>query len=135
MRHHAPRRQLPTAVLVRWLALCLPVGLYHLWRQHRWNVPIKLGISAVSTLCGLLTFVAILTMLSNPAPVEAQTSAALLMSRDIYPLVADPDGGQYHLEGCVYAPENALPVTLRVAAQQHMQADERCNPPRHTVGQ
>ena len=129
----APRRQVLPALLVRWLVLCLPVGLALLWRrQHRWRWTLKLSVSLLAVFSSLCMLAGIVDLLSSPSPVMAQSAASMVLQRDIYPLVADPDGTSYHLEGCIHVPGNAVPITLRVAAEQNIPADERCNPPRYT---
>lgn len=117
---------------IRWLAFCLPVGLYKLWlHQRRIHWPLKAVISLVSIAFCACSIAGIISLFSTPLPVMAQT-APVQIQVDLYPLVVDVEGTQYHLEGCIYAPASeAIPITLAQAARQGIPADERCNPPRH----
>ncbi len=126
------RRRMPYPELVRWLAICLPVGLYHLWHErYRLHWSIKIGISALATGFAICLYVGVISLFSAPSPVMAQSSSVQLVQRDIYPLVVDADGSQYHLKGCVHCGEDALTITLVQAARQGIPPDERCNPPRY----
>ncbi len=132
MRRVHRRRRMPYAELARWLALCLPIGLYHLWHEkYRMHWLMKVFISVAASAVTVCIFVGVLSLFARPNPVMAQTNSAVLAQRDIYPLLVDPDGGHYHMEGCVYADPEALPITLVQAARQSIPADELCNPPRY----
>ena len=122
---------MPLPVLCRWLAFCLPAGLFYLWRrQYRWGLLRKLVISCLSIVLTAVLWAGVLNLFTRPIPILAQANAVVLQ-RDIYPLVADLHGTTYHLAGCVHAPEDAVPITLDTAAQRKIPADERCNPPRY----
>ena len=127
------RRRMPYPELVRWLAICLPVGLYHLWNErYRWHWAVKLGISALATGFAICLYTGVISLFSTPSPVMAQSSPVQLSQRDIYPLVVDADGVYYHLQGCVHADRGALAITLVQAARQGIPPDEACNPPRYS---
>ena len=132
MRKVYRRRRMSYAELARWLAIFLPIGLYHLWRErYRWHWSVKALITATALACTACVWAAALSLFAQPNPVIAQSTSAVLVQRDIYPLLVDPDGACYHLEDCVFARPGALPITLMQAARQGIPADERCNPPRY----
>ena len=126
------RRRMPYGELARWMAICLPIGLYHLWHErYRWHWIVKLLVSAAATACTICMWTGALSLFGRPNPVMAQSPSAMLVQQDIYPLLVDADGACYHLEGCVHLKPDALPITLMQAARQGIPADERCNPPRY----
>ena len=126
------RRRMPYPTLVRWLVLCLPIGLYYLWHErYRWHWLQKTMISLAATAFTVCLCAGIVSLFRIPSPVVAQSSPVRLLQQDIYPLVVDQNGGSYHLEGCVHADRNAMPILLVRAAQEQIPADERCNPPRY----
>ena len=128
------RRQLPFPVLFRWLAFCLPVGLYYLWsRQYRWSLLRKLLLSCIAIAMATVLWSGVARLFARPVPLLAYSGQPVLQ-RDIYPLVTDPQGIAYHLEGCIHAPEDALSITLEAASRRRIPADERCNPPRYRIG-
>lgn len=57
--------------------------------------------------------------------------ASALVKQDIYSLVVDAAGLEYHLEGCIHAPKDSMHITLAQAARQGIAPDELCNPPRY----
>ena len=126
------RRRMPFGELARWMAICLPVGLYHLWHErYRFHWMVKLLISVAATACTVCVWMGVLSLFAQPNPIMAQSPAAALIQHDIYPLLVEADGSCYHLEGCRYAKTGAMPITLMQAARQKIPADELCNPPRY----
>ena len=134
MRHPPRRRTMPYPALMRWLALCLPVGLYHLWqRQVRVHWIGKIFVTMAATAFTICLAAGVLSLFTLPSPVMAQTQN-VLVQRDIYELVVDMEGEAYHLVGCVHARQSAtMPITLVQAARRSIPADERCNPPRYAA--
>ena len=126
------RRRMPYGELARWMAICLPIGLYHLWHErYRWHWSAKLLISVVATTCAACMVAGALSLFGRPNPVMAQPTSPSLVQQDLYPLVVEADGSCYHLEGCVYARPGTMPIKLQQAAHQGIPADELCNPPRY----
>jgi len=126
------RSRMPYGELARWMAICLPIGLYHLWHErYRWHWSLKILVSLAATACTACIWAGALSLLGRPSPVMAQSPAFVPIQQDTYPLVVDADGSQYPLEGCVHAKSGALPITLVQAARQNIPADELCNPPRY----
>lgn len=132
MRKVYRRRRMPYPELVRWLAICLPVGLYHLWHErYRWHWTVKVGFSTLAIGFAICLYAGLFSLFSMPSPVMAQAAQAELLQRDIYPLIVDKDGTFYHLKECVHATPESVPITLVQAARQQIQPDEQCNPPRY----
>ncbi|MCL2810623.1 MAG: hypothetical protein FWD25_01890 [Clostridia bacterium] len=126
------RRRMPYGELARWMAICLPVGLYHLWHErYRWHWSVKLLISITATALTACMLAGALSLFGRPNPVMAQPTTSQFIQQDIYPLVVEADDSMYHLEGCVYAKPGTLPIRLSQAASQNIPADELCNPPRY----
>ena len=131
MRKQKRRRTIPTGKVLRMLILFFPLGLYHMWkRQCRWSIPVKAFTTAVTILCTIGLFMGTLTVLpTQEARQRAQADIVQKRWQGEFPLLADPDGVHYHVEGCVHVQSGASAVTLNEAFQRRLQPDHGCNPP------
>jgi len=126
------RRRMPYGELIRWMAICLPVGLYHLWHEHyrcHWTLKFLISLGATAVTACMLA--GALSLFGRPGPVMAQALSPAVAQQDMYPLLVEADGSCYHLEGCAYTKPGTMPITLLQAARQGIPADELCNPPRY----
>ena len=126
------RRRMPYGELIRWMVVCLPIGLYHLWHErYRWHWSVKMLISMMATAVAASMLVGALSLFGRPNPIFAQPAPPVSIQQGIYPLMVEADGSLYHMEGCAHAKPGTMPITLQQAARRNISADERCNPPRY----
>jgi len=123
---------MPYGELMRWMAVCLPIGLYYLWHErYRLHWFLKALVTVAATACTVSVWMGALSLFAQPNPIMAHPLSTTPLQQDIYPLVVDADGAYYHLEGCKFIKPGAAPIKLIQAANQKIPADELCNPPRY----
>ena len=130
-RAHA-RNRVSLLIIVRWLLICLPVGLFFLWSgRSALNRFLKLLVTCAAIVCAVCIWMGAMNLIAEPGQVMAQSSSIAPVLQEMYPLLLDPDVAHYHLEGCAHAQEGAEHTTLALVARLGVPADELCNPPRY----